>query len=495
MTERSVAIDRRGGGSSATLSVMGTHSITAWSRVALVTAVAGCTQGGGIDLEELCDDGACVPMEDDGVPDDDGGSAGDDDDGGGTDTGSDDADGEPAGGIPCDVLDVLQRNCGECHGASPAFGAPMPLADYDDLLVPSVTDPTRKVSEMVAERVVAETGRMPPIETMSAEDRDLLLSWIEAGAPEDPTADCAPDPGGDDGDGGSELPCEPDFVVTAHAAGTDEGFAVPATGADNLYMCFAFKAPFTEPTHASAWTPIIDDERVVHHWILYRTKNPQIEGGAVPCDVTLQVTTQFVAGWAPGGDDAIMPPDVGLDLGAPDDWYILQVHYNNTAHYDDAVDKSGVGFCTLEERRPKTAGILTFGSLAINIPPGADDHQVVGTCSGLTTALWPEMHLLSGSPHMHELGRGMKSELRRLDGTTEAFVDVPNFDFNNQGMYPMNPEVIVRPGDSIVTTCTYDNPNPWPVSFGEGTNDEMCFDFVLAYPIDTLVDRNCGILY
>jgi hypothetical protein len=32
------------------------------------------------------------------------------------------------------------------------------------------------------------------------------------------------------------------------------------------------------------------------------------------------------------------------------------------------------------------------------------------------------------------------------------------------------------------------------VFFGEGTNDEMCFDFVLAYPINTLAERNCGII-
>jgi hypothetical protein len=474
---------------------MTTHSFSGWTRPVLALAIGGCTQGGGIDIDELCEDEACTPLDADGGQDDEGPASDEEESG---DTGADDDGGSgdpPRGGIPCDVLDVLQRNCAECHGEAPAFGAPMPLADYDDLQVPALGDPTRKVFDVVADRVEDDATPMPPIKTMTDEDRELLLSWIEAGAPEDPTAECAPSDTGGDDSGGVELPCEPDFVVTAHASGSEEPFVVPSVGADNLYMCFAFQAPFAAATHASAWSPIIDDERVVHHWILYRTKAGQIEGSANPCDVTLQVTTQFVAGWAPGGGNVVMPPDVGLDLGSPDDWYILQVHYNNTAHYTDAVDQSGVGFCTLEEKRPKTAGIVTLGSLAINIPPVSDDHEVTGTCSGLTTALWPEMHVMGMSPHMHELGRGMKSELRRLDGTTQMMIDVQNFDFNNQGMYGMDPEIIVKPGDTIVTTCTYDNPNLWPVAFGEGTNDEMCFNFTLAYPIDSLIDRNCGILY
>ena len=48
-----------------------------------------------------------------------------------------------------------------------------------------------------------------------------------------------------------------------------------------------------------------------------------------------------------------------------------------------------------------------------------------------------------------------------------------------------------NPGDSVRTTCTYDNPGSIPVTFGENTENEMCFDFVLAYPIDALAERKC----
>ncbi len=463
---------------------MGTRFGTYAVMAALFVAIAGCADADVDDSAESCATQTCGPA------DSDESSAGDDD--GGDDDAATGEGGEagasPAGGIPCDVLEVLRANCHECHGETPKYGAPMPLVDYDDLQVPAISDPTRKVYELVAERLMDEVVPMPPIDPMQTVERDLLVEWAHAGAPEDPNAECGDAPPDDDDE---ELPCEPDLEFTAHAAGSDMPFGVPTIGADNLYMCFTFKAPFDVATQATAWAPIIDDERVVHHWILYRSILPLVDGGVSPCEGSLQLTTEFVAGWAPGGGNVVMPPDVGLDLGGPEHWYILQIHYNNGAHHPDAVDKSGVAFCTADEPRAQTAGVLTLGTMAITVPPLAEDFPAVGICSGISTAASGEMHLLGGSPHMHGLGRSMRTDVLRTDGTTETVLDVPNFDFNNQGMYMFDEEFLIHPGDTLTTTCTYDNPNLWPVLFGERTQDEMCFDFVLAYPVDGLVTRNC----
>ena len=50
-------------------------------------------------------------------------------------------------------------------------------------------------------------------------------------------------------------------------------------------------------------------------------------------------------------------------------------------------------------------------------------------------------------------------------------------------------------GDDFLPDPVFDNPTEHPVGFGEGTSDEMCFNFVLAYPIDQLSKRNCGIIF
>lgn len=459
----------------------------------------GCTSSAPSD--ELCPAGDCFPGE---TPDDaggvtwdpaDGSSSGDSGGADGEDTGGEPP-GPPSSGLPCEVADALAVACGGCHGAAPAFGAPMPLVTYADLQVPAPTDPTRKVFEVVADRLVAEVKPMPPDGEMSDAHRHVLLDWIAAGAVEDPNATCDPGDGPDaDPVGPDALPCDPSFEVRAHAPGDpDAPFLVPAQGAEDLYQCFAFKAPFTEPSQAIAWAPIIDDERVIHHWILYRTQQPQEDGGVFPCDLSLQLQADFVAGWAPGGENVMMPPGVGLELGGPDDWYVMQVHYHNAAQYPDAADRSGVAFCVPETPEPQTAGVLTLGTTSLNIPAGAEDHTEVGNCGGLLTLFWPELHIIGASPHMHELGRAMKTVLTRQGGVTETVIDKP-FNFESQGMYFNDQEIVVHPGESLQTTCTYDNPGSAPVGFGEGTGDEMCFNFVLVYPIDQLANRNCGIVF
>jgi hypothetical protein len=470
-------------------------------ELALLGLLCACTTSGdGRDADALCLSGACAPWPGDGADD------ADDGEGSGTDA-SDGADdggqsGDPSGvdaGLPCDVRDALVQHCGMCHADPPAFGAPMALMTHDDLHVPSPGDLARPVYEVIAERLVADTGRMPPGGDIDDASLERLLGFMEGGAPLQLGAGCGDAPDGDAHDddvGPDALPCDAPQVLTAHAAGSDTPFHVPAQGADDLYQCFAFASPFAAGAQATAWAPIIDDERVIHHFILYRTSEPQPDGGTFPCDSSLQLTADFVAGWAPGGGNAVLPADVGLELGGPGEFYVLQVHYHNAAHHGDALDRSGVAFCVADTPRPQTAGVLTVGTVGLDIPAGATAHAESGTCGWLSTSFWPEpMHVIGSSPHMHELGRSFHTEVQHGDGSIEVITDVPAFSFDSQAMYWLDPEVVVAPGDTIRTTCVYDNPNGWNVGFGEGTGDEMCFDFLLAWPIQSLDNRNCGIIF
>jgi hypothetical protein len=338
---------------------------------------------------------------------------------------------------------------------------------------------------------------MPPTGTLPAEDLAVLQAWIDAGAPAGDAA-CGGSDSGDEPDplGPDALPCEPTIEFVAHGPDADEGFHVPAEGADNLYECFTFRSPLTEPTQATAWAPILDDERVVHHWILYRTATPQTDGGYGPCNMPGDAI--FVSGWAPGGKNFLMPDDVGLELGGPDDYFILQMHYHNAANYTDAVDRSGVALCTTDEPRPKTAGIVTLGSVGINIPAGAPAHEVTGICpSWITSYLQEPLFAIASFPHMHQLGRALSTVVMRGSdtGPEEVLVDVPAFNFENQTFYPQEPAMTIMPGDALRTTCTFDNTSGGPVYFGEATEDEMCFNFVMVYPIEAIGEnRNCGIL-
>jgi hypothetical protein len=394
-----------------------------------------------------------------------------------------------ANGLPCDVDRVLETRCRSCHGPTPLFGAPMSLVNWADLHAPAKTDPSKPVLEMVALRIADSARPMPPTGDLSSADRAALEGWIAAGGPEDTTCgNVNPRPDA----GQIELPCEPTHRITAHASNDpSRGFPVPST-AGNLYQCFTFRSPFDGRTEGTAWAPITDDARVLHHWILYRTATPQADQGVMPCQMPRDAV--FVAGWAPGGTAFVMPEDTGLELPGPNDWMILQVHYHNAAGLTDANDASGVALCTTPTPRPRKAGIVTLGTVGINIPAGATGYETTHLCGQNATARLPApLRVLSSFPHMHQLGRALHTEILRggNDGPAETLVDVQHFSFDDQKHYPHDPPKTVNPGDAVRTTCVYDNPNNFPVHAGERTEDEMCFNFVLVEPIDIVGPRQC----
>ncbi len=402
--------------------------------------------------------------------------------------------GMPGGrGLPCEVQDVVDRHCTGCHDAQPMFGAPMSLFDVDAWRVPAVTQPELAVAALASMRIVDEQRPMPATGTMPTDDLAVLQAWIEAGTPSSSAAceDGGPPP---DPVGPEALPCEPTVEFTAHDG--DAGFHVPAQGADNLYQCFTFASPVAAATQAIAWAPITDDARVLHHWILFRTETPQPDGGSGPCNMPSDAL--FVAGWAPGGGNYELPADVGLELGGENVSFILQVHYHNVAHLEDAIDRSGVAMCVVDEPREHTAGIVTLGTLGIDIPADAAAHDESGTCPSWITSYLPEpLHAIASFPHMHQLGRGFRTDIMRggESGPVETLVDVPSFNFESQTYYPHAPEVLIQPGDALRTTCTYDNAGGSRVTFGEATEDEMCFNFVMVWPIEVIGDnRQCGLL-
>lgn len=394
--------------------------------------------------------------------------------------------------LPCDVAQVIAA-CQACHAARPRFGAPMPLMSAADFAAPAKSDPSREVRELVSLRTHDAANPMPPSGLLPDADLGVLDAWLDAGAAAGDTACAAIDAGpAAEPVGEDALDCEVTQRFRAHAANSDGGFHVPAT-AGNLYQCFTFASPFNGVTQGTAWAPIIDDERVVHHWVLYRTKTPQTDRGVAPCNMPRDAT--FVAAWAPGGQNFVMPDDVGLELPPSDEWLILQLHYHNVAGLTDANDASGVGFCTTDTPRTHDAGIFTLGTIGIDIPAGAVGHLESGMCGSLLTAgLAQPVHIIASFPHMHELGVSFRTDITRgsNDGPVENVIDVPHFSFDDQRIYPIDPPIEFRARDAIRTTCRYDNPRDVAVRFGEKTEDEMCFNFALLYPISLFtMGRSC----
>ena len=64
-------------------------------------------------------------------------------------------------------------------------------------------------------------------------------------------------------------------------------------------------------------------------------------------------------------------------------------------------------------------------------------------------------------------------------GDTECLVDVPSWNFNWQMAYFYDTPLPITPDDRLRITCSYDTTSrDDDVVWGEGTQDEMCIDFL-----------------
>ncbi len=432
--------------------------------------------------------------------------------------------------FPCDVGRALQSKCWGCHGIPTNYGAPMSLTSTE-----AVHEATRDGSEALyqrmKERIHSASAPMPPMPfpRLTPAETAVLDTWIDAGAP--PGNGCMPPPPqpgaggapaanggapptsgaggayygnggmpsyGGDGSGGSPFtgppplpdagcpqwsqedvpreatPDECDYM-TFHAR-RDPGGAKYGVPAGEQYYCFGFHVPLEQGAQGLAFYPEIDNTQVIHHWLLYKAKTPQIDGAINVC-LGFHPDGELLAGWAPGAGPMFLPEHVGLELGGGD--FILEVHYNNTGAATE--DASGVRVCKAKEHRPNTASVSWLGTEAIIIPPAAKAFQVPSNCRPSVTT---PIHILKSWPHMHKLGRHMTTLIHRANGEVEPLVDV-NFDFNYQWGY--DTPTILNQGDWIQTTCFFDNDTGGFVTFGESTGNEMCYDFTIAYPAHALV--------
>lgn len=256
-------------------------------------------------------------------------------------------------------------------------------------------------------------------------------------------------------------------------------------GVRDAYPCFVFEAPFDESHTVYRWTPRVDPARA-HHFVLYRTPavvdDVEIPLGALgECDVPRG--SQVVAAWSPGNDGMELPDGVGLELASGEERLLLQMHYVG----DATGDRSGIEICARDEPPTSTAGIFVLGSVRIEIPPRARSHEVTQRC--LQRQSEP-LTVFATSPHMHRLGRAIRTSVRRggVEGSEEVILDLDDFDYDRQVTRTLEPPLVINPGDVIETGCSYDNPSDETVRYGITVEDEMCFNYLTVFPMEAFGD-------
>jgi len=365
---------------------------------------------------------------------------------------------------------MLADNCVVCHREG-GIG-PWAMTDYNMV---------RGFSLMIRE--VVRTQRMPPWHadpavghfsndrSLSTEQTQKLVHWIEAGAPRgegpDPLAEMdrhwttwavhEPELG------------EPDYIIDIPAA------EIPATGVVD-YMYHYVENNIGEDVWVKAAEILPGDRGVLHHVI---TSYGQIETEGRRKGRLKREGQGGLRGYVPGMVSQHFPEDTGVYLPA-DSTIEFQMHY--TTNGKATVDESKLGIWVYDQPPEHRVFSLILANGRIKIPAHAKNHKE------MAERVMPKPAIIYNMlPHAHFRGKSSQFSVVYPDGTEEVLLHVPNYDFNWQTTYELAEPKYIPAGTKIVHTTWWDNSaqnpaNPDPnieVTWGEQSFEEMLFGAVL----------------
>jgi len=410
------------------------------------------------------------------------------------------------------ISDILEARCVNCH--SDGQVAPFSLDSYDE---------AKSYQGIIAQSV--EQGSMPPWMpdnscnqyqrdlSLSDAERDSLLAWVAAGAPEGtPTGEASPPTPEDD---------DLSFDLTLPMA---EPYTPQARPDD--YRCFVMDWSLDETRYVTAFKASPGHAEMVHHVISFiinpnaadefRAMDEAEDGPGYTCfgspvagEASFGASNawRWLGSWTPGGSAREMPAGTGIAV-EPGSVMVMQVHYNTLdaepeaditsfeVKLADAVDRPAVVM-------PLTNYRWVMGSTPMSIPAGSTDSthtfttdlsdtvlNYLGSPAGLSPGDSFQIHSIG--IHMHLLGTTGRIWLDRSGGEEECLLDIPRWDFNWQGTYEFAEPITVHSGDLFNLRCQWDNSAtnqivvdgeqlpPQDVAWGDGTRDEMCLAIAYA---------------
>lgn len=323
----------------------------------------------------------------------------------------------------------------------------------------------------------------------------------------------------------------------------------PQGGTDD-YRCFLVDPVLSRDSFITGVAFLPGNAAIVHHSILFRVEPAQISaaeakdaadprpgwqcfgGPGLPTTSRNPLdgldAAPWLAGWAPGGRENVFAEGYGVPVSAGSR-IVVQMHYNlraaTTSPVTDAtairLRMSGANDLTslrtmlmpAPVELPCPAGVtgqlcnrgdavadvtLRFGPDAVRTigglqllcggDPFVPKASVTQTC---TRVLREPVTVRSAAGHMHLLGRSLTIVANAGTARATTLVDIPVWDFDDQGAVPLSKPVSLRKGDTVTVTCTHDpglldrlpelaGTPPRYIVWGEGTTDEMCLGILIV---------------
>lgn len=241
-----------------------------------------------------------------------------------------------------------------------------------------------------------------------------------------------------------------------------------APGATNTYKCTRIQV--ANDMWVAGFRALSPDG--THHSVL-TISTSSTQTGDYDCSAgSLDNEMLYAAGV--GTDDLNFPPGVAMHIAAG-------TYINLNLHLFNASDnpKSGTSGVLVKIVQQADvvheADMMFSGSFVINVPSDNQPHVVQGECTAPT-----DWHIFTLWPHMHQTATHQKWTYTEGTNPPVTLLD-DEFMFAEQKNYPIA-DTLLKAGDTIDTYCTYVNNTGHTMTFGDGSDKEMCFTGMYKYP-------------
>ena len=391
-----------------------------------------------------------------------------------------------------DVLPIFQQRCQQCHRAGEV--GPMPLVTYEHARPwAKAIKQAVLTKKMPPWNVAGGTGKYRNDPSLSPQEIETLVAWVDSGAPAGDPRDAPPPRTFAEG----WTIGQPDLVFEM-----PEPFQVPANGTLE-YMYVIVPTGFREDKWMSAAEVRPGNRAVMHHANVYIREPgsswlrdyaagkifvPGEKGERVGTggnsSAGASVREQVIAGYIPGRPAKQEAPGYGLLIPAGSD-LVFQLHY--TANGKPATDRTRIGFVLAKTPPVKRVIRIQASNAGFTIPPGDANYPVSGSVK-----VGIDCELIAAYPHMHYRGRSMTLTAEYPTGEKDELVRVPKYDFNWQLVYELSRPRQLPKGTILQADGHFDNSpnnrmNPDPtkaVRWGDQSWEEMMVGFFdVAIPL------------
>jgi hypothetical protein len=335
-----------------------------------------------------------------------------------------------------EVIRILERNCFGCH--KPGGIAPWSLITYDE-----ARPWAKAIKEEILEKrmpvwhAVKGYGEFSNAPTMTQREIDLIVNWVEGGAPK-----------GDDKD----LPTAPVYSNDWSLGKPDlilkpEKQQEVASDADE-YRTIVLPVGLKEDRWIAAIDLLPGNASVVYSATLYLEKqNPQVSANKGAASKF--ASASILATWVPGQKAVTLGEDTGQLLPAGSR-IIAKIRYRGAG--EAIKDRSLVGLYFSKSQPKKQTREIAITNPDSVIPVGSTPHQVK-----LSFTTQEDAEAIAIRPRANPLTVSLQATVFRPDGTEEVLIWTRGYHFDWQQTYQFRQPVSLPKGSRIEVIAYFDN--------------------------------------